>query len=546
MPAHFLVLRGDTGCNLWQCRREIVADWEQWGSEMASPSVEQAVRLVRQAVLQDSKRNYPEAARCYREAILTFRELRQSRSSSRRLQELLATKLGQYEARLQILEQHLLSTADLTKFFKDLKPNSCRSSVSSETRQLYKNPLLARALDLLKRGRQEDERANLPQALVCYESGLAALLDVLRQGHLTERQTESARVKCLLYHERTEAIRSHLEGSSVILERGRKVTSGSDLEDSDCDSPAPRSEDERMMQMEEVVSTSSRLGSTQSLFEDTEKLQAASRTSSCLCVCGPGRLATQPSIHSLYPTCEIKHSPSVLSVHSCRGAVPLAKMDRELDLSCLSLHCGEVKSGAGMDTEQIIVLHEDGDESYELIRLKGKDEDDGVSQSSDSGYSDPSPDSKSPGSEEEGADRKSPFSDISEELQEEVREIAKIPLVPDIIVVKDGSEGRVEQLEDNTGVRRQFGRQKSRFQTVGKDILISQESQDGVAVLGEDQVDMARAREPEQRISAQEVYGRRVGREERVPVRAEARGEHENMNMGCYYLMAALDFCWCL
>jgi len=142
--------------------------------------VDQAVRLVRQAVLQDSKRNYGEAARCYREAITSFRELRHSRASSKRLQELLDTKLGQYEKRLRILDEHLLSTSDLTKFFKELKPSSCRSSVSSESRHLYKNPLLGQALDLLRRGRKEDERGNFGGALVFYESGLASLFDILR------------------------------------------------------------------------------------------------------------------------------------------------------------------------------------------------------------------------------------------------------------------------------------------------------------------------------------------------------------------------------
>lgn len=62
---------------------------------MSSASVEQAVRLVRQAVLQDSKRNYPEAARCYREAILAFKEVTGQNNSSRRLQDVLATKLGE-------------------------------------------------------------------------------------------------------------------------------------------------------------------------------------------------------------------------------------------------------------------------------------------------------------------------------------------------------------------------------------------------------------------------------------------------------------------
>jgi hypothetical protein len=61
---------------------------------MSGCSVDQAVRLVHQAVLQDTKRNYGEAARCYREAITAFREVSRARGSSRRLQDLLATKLG--------------------------------------------------------------------------------------------------------------------------------------------------------------------------------------------------------------------------------------------------------------------------------------------------------------------------------------------------------------------------------------------------------------------------------------------------------------------
>ena len=87
---------------------------------------------------------------------------------------------GQYEKRLRILDEHLLSTSNLTKFFKELKPSSCRSSVSSESRHLYKNPLLGQALDLLRRGRKEDERGNFGGALVFYESGLASLFVILR------------------------------------------------------------------------------------------------------------------------------------------------------------------------------------------------------------------------------------------------------------------------------------------------------------------------------------------------------------------------------
>lgn len=530
--------------------------------------MDQAVRLVRQAVLQDGKRNYGEAARCYREAITSFRELRHSRASSKRLQELLDTKLGQYEKRLRILDEYLLSTSDLTKFFKELKPSSCRSSISSESRHLYKNPLLGQALDLLRRGRKEDERGNFGGALVFYESGLASLFDILRNGHLTERQTESARVKCLLYHERTEAIRSHLEGTSKSsLERGRRVSdsNGEDenLDDSDCDSPVPPTESEKALQMEEVVSCSSRLGSLQSLNCSPEPDSASRASSACSNVRdSPLHEATKPSTHSLYPMCEIKRSPSVLS--EARGSVPLADMNREMNISSLSILSNGERDRDGSEedidhSEQIIVLGDDNDVSYELIKLKGKDEED--DEGSDSGYSGRSPDgtirdSKSPSSDVDvsrfssvgidAIDRKSSFSDdISEEELEE-EEAVKVPLVPEIIVVKEGGE---QQEREEEIPRQAMLRQRSRFQTPGKGILQREESQDALAVVREDEADglpRARVRLPETRVVAEEMYGRPVVRGERIPVRAEAPGEHGEMNMGCYYLMAALDFCWCL
>jgi len=522
--------------------------------------VDQAVRLVRQAVLQDSKRNYGEAARCYREAITSFRELRHSRASSKRLQELLDTKLGQYEKRLRILDEHLLSTSDLTKFFKELKPSSCRSSVSSESRHLYKNPLLGQALDLLRRGRKEDERGNFGGALVFYESGLASLFDILRNGHLTERQTESARVKCLLYHERAEAIRSHLEGNGKSsLERGRRVSDSNgeeeNLDDSDCDSPVPPTESEKALQMEEVVSCSSRLGSLQSLNCSPEPDSASRASSACSNIRdSPLHEGTKPSTHSLYPMCEIKRSPSVLS--EARGSVPLADMNREMNISSLSILSNGERDRDGSEedvdqSEQIIVLSDDNDVSYELIKLKGKEEDD---EGSDSGYSGRSPDgtirdSKSPSSDVDVTDQKSSFSDdvSEEELVEE--EAVKVPLVPEIIVVKEGGEQQ-ERLPEEEIPRQAMLRQRSRFQTPGKEILQSQESQDALAVVREDETDgllpKGRVRLPETRVVAEEMYGRPMVRGERIAVRAEAQGEHGEMNMGCYYLMAALDFCWCL
>merc|ERR1711945_5531 len=48
------------------------------------------------------------------------------------------------------------------------------------------------------------------------------------------------------------------------------------------------------------------------------------------------RLASQ-SLHSLYPVCEIKHSPSNVSVSSGLGSVPLANISKEFTLSDMSI-----------------------------------------------------------------------------------------------------------------------------------------------------------------------------------------------------------------
>jgi len=230
--------------------------------------------------------------------------------------------------------------------------------------------------------------------------------------------------------------------------------------------------------------------------------------------------------------CEIKRSPSVLS--EARGSVPLADMNREMNISSLSIVSnGERDRGESEEhidhSEQIIVLGDDNDVSYELIQLKGKDEEDDE------------------GSEVDVTDRKSSFSDdVSEVEEEEEEEEVKVPLVPEIIVVKEGLQ---QELPEDEIPRQAMLRQRSRFQTPGKEILQSQESQEAVAVLREDTSDgipRARVRLPETRVVLEETYGRPVVRGERVPVRAEAQGEHGEMNMGCYYLMAALDFCWCL
>merc|ERR1712106_845100 len=494
--------------------------------------------------------------------------------------DLLAAKLVQYEERLKILDEHLLSKTDLTKFFKDLETchfDDCRSSISSDSKQLYKNPLLVKALDLIRRGRKEDEKRNFNVALACYESGLASLLDILNRGILTERQTESARVKCLLYHDRAEVIRGHLERGGKIS--GSVYQSEEDSLDSDCDSPVPRTETEEMLQMDEVHSCSSRVGSNQSLNEsfDTKHISMhslhaplgsrkhASQSSSTNSLnktheiieapLHSQRMKSRLSMHSLYPMCEIKQSPSILSIRSgfnernvSTPCVPLASMTKELSLSDLSIHSNQSNANLSSDSrkmsrstmsnmEKIMVLEESTDDTFdpELMGLK-----------------DTCDDAKSEGSDDT-TDRKSPFSDISEEI-EGFPDTLSGEVIPNIIVVNESKQ----KSENSPSLRRQYGRQHSRFQNPNKDILISQMSQDNLAVFDQDYVDAPKRAEP--RVSTPknevtfaavpEVYTRRPsGHREQIPSRATARqprGEHEDMNKGCYYLMAALDFCWCL
>ena len=492
-------------------------------------SLDLAVRLVRQAVNQDSKKNYSEAARCYREAILILKQLSNSRSSScRRMQNFMNTKLVQYEERLKILEHHLLQNSDLSKFFKDLESchfDDCRSSVSSDTKHLYKNPLLVKSLDLIRRGRKEDERKNYGAALTCYETGLAALLDLLNKGVLTEKQAETARVKCLLYHDRVETIRGHLEsGKRGSISYKVQFTGGEDSLDNDCDSPVPPTETEEMLQMEEVRSCSSRLGSSESLCDR--------------------RQSVAQSLHSLYPLCEIKHSGE--------GEVPLANISSEFSLSVMSISSRKSStelpcSRASMaNLEKISVLEistDDTTEDPELAVLKDHC-DDSKSEGSDSGYSDPSPDgtvrdSKSPAGSLDITDhRKSPFSDLSEH-DLEISEKSCGEVIPRVIIVNKP----IDHVDSSSTalIPRQRGRQTERFQRSHQDILTSHKSREEVAVC---------PAPPKKEVTiATDVYTPRRGQRERIPPRAAASkppGEHGDMNKGCYYLMAALDFCWCL
>jgi hypothetical protein len=68
---------------------------------------------------QDTAKNYEEAARCYREAIVGFRTVAQSKAISPSVKTAILNKCALYEERLRKLDRFLLSKADLSKLFRD-------------------------------------------------------------------------------------------------------------------------------------------------------------------------------------------------------------------------------------------------------------------------------------------------------------------------------------------------------------------------------------------------------------------------------------------
>ena len=121
------------------------------------------------------------------------------------------------------------------------------------------------------------------------------------------------------------------------------------------------------------------------------------------------------------------------------------------------------------------------------------------------------------------------------------------------------------------GERVSMERQRSIFQNPEKDILISQSSRDNLAVLSADELDSSDPaaaligkekvrRVPRNAAAAAavggrpgtkadvEVYSKYLGRHDPIPSRALAnrRRDESIKKDGCFYLAAALDFCWCL
>ena len=123
---------------------------------------------------------------------------------------------------------------------------------------------------------------------------------------------------------------------------------------------------------------------------------------------------------------------------------------------------------------------------------------------------------------------------------------AAAEIVPHVIINNES-----QQADQPDQLPRSYRKQRSLFQNPAKDILTSSSSQDNLVVV--DDVDGPRTAASQAAVAAAlrpEVYNRRPSgaATELVPSRAMAarpRRTKEEKD-GCYYVVAALDFCWCL
>jgi len=199
---------------------------------MMAVNIEIAVNLVKQAIHQDRRKNYEEAARCYREALNIFDKVSKSRGISRSVKQAIVLKCNQYEDRLRKLDKFLLANTDLTPLFKEVvdfhkRPDSQSSlsdeSISSEHWKGLKNcHLFRQGIQSIERGKKKDQRGEFSQALNFYEDGMSLLLEAATSNveEESEENTQHLRFKCLLIHERIEAIRNHLDSGLPIKVSG--------------------------------------------------------------------------------------------------------------------------------------------------------------------------------------------------------------------------------------------------------------------------------------------------------------------------------------
>lgn len=240
-------------------------------------NIEVAITLVKQAIDQDKKKNFEEAARCYREAIITFKTVAQFRGISKGVQQAINLKCGQYEGRLKKLDKYLLANADFSQLFKDVvehhkRPDSQTSdsdgSICSEAWKGLKNCLLYRqGIEAIEKGKKRDRKEQYSDALNFYEDGMALLLEAAATNQDDPRSNENnehLRFKCLLIHERIEMIRNHLDVGLPLKPINNSLAPTEYSLKESFGSPEPHI-DQNDEEVEENILCSSELGSSHSL-----------------------------------------------------------------------------------------------------------------------------------------------------------------------------------------------------------------------------------------------------------------------------------------
>lgn len=296
-------------------------------------SIEIAVSLVKQAIDQDRRKNYPEAARCYREALNLFDNASKSKGLNKSVKQAIAVKCNQYENRLGKLEKFLFESKDLTHtLFKDVveyqyhnkRPDSQSSfsdeSISSENWKGLKNcSLFRQGIQQIERGKKKDQREDYSQALDFYENGMMLLIRATESNieEETPENTEHLRFKCLLIHERIEELKNHLDLGRSIKPINDSLNTieyslGHQNVSSQANSPEPDTENE------ENILQSDELGSVHSLYSKV--------------IVEESEEEPNKSMHS--------HSAmdnSILRNNDTPQSIPLADLDGELTLSTQSI-----------------------------------------------------------------------------------------------------------------------------------------------------------------------------------------------------------------
>jgi hypothetical protein len=354
---------------------------------------ETAIGLATQAVHQDKAKNYTEAARCYKEAIDTF-HLVKSKSGNTTVSKAIDEKITQYRERLKRIQKYLLGKKDLSKLFKAVV-NSQQVSNNNESKLIDVDDAdeveqaLQRGLDAIHKAKQKDAKHNFQEALKLYEEGMVDLLQVaVEKQELFPEDADVVKYKCLLIHERINSIYEHLETGLPLADRkdsnleairdengghrSRHHSGNSNGFDSCSASPEPlmnitnlsnyanttstieeeyEDEDEdQLLLMEEIQSNLSLASISAATSTTFNPVNFASKETDTLFQKAASEAGSR---HSLYPMCEIKRSPSLISGQSDidilhgkfilgekqqrANVIPLADLDQELCISSFSL-----------------------------------------------------------------------------------------------------------------------------------------------------------------------------------------------------------------